>query len=199
MKALLLTAVIILASAVAHAADEHPTLDAAAVDALRAGGLVIVMRHASSPRDLPDAATAQADNVNRERQLDAQGRREAEAMGTALRRLGIPIDTVESSPAYRAVETARLAGFADIATVAELSNEGMQAAGARRGEWLRERVLRGADSGNALLITHGPNVNAAFPEYAQGMEEGEALILDPRGAEAPRLVARATIGAWTRP
>ncbi|HEY0962771.1 MAG TPA: histidine phosphatase family protein [Pseudomonadales bacterium] len=198
MKAALMAGLLAMAAVIAHAADEHPTLDAAAIDALRAGGLVIVMRHASSPRDLPDASTVLADNANGERQLDAQGRNDAEAMGAALRRLEIPIGSVESSPAYRALQTARLAGFADIATAVELGNEGMQAAGANHGAWLRERVARGADSGNALLITHGPNVNAAFPEYAQGMGEGEALILEPRGADAPRLVARATIGAWTR-
>ncbi|MGV3593254.1 MAG: hypothetical protein ACO1PZ_16320 [Gammaproteobacteria bacterium] len=197
MKAFMLVA-LMLTTAFARAADELPALDAAALDALRAGGLVIVMRHASSPRDLPDAATAQPDNVNGERQLDAQGRSDAAAMGAAMRRLEIPIGTVESSPTYRALETARLAGFTEVATAAELSNEGMQAAGARQGEWLRERVARGADTGNTLLITHGPNVNAAFPEYAQGMGEGEALILEPRGADAPRLVARVTIDAWTR-
>lgn len=198
MKAIAFTAVFVLMATIARAAGELPALDTATVDALRAGGLVIVMRHANSPRALPDAATVQADNVNGERQLDAQGRSDAEAMGAALRRLEIPIGAVESSPAYRALETARLAGFTDIATAAELSNEGMQAAGARQGEWLRARVARGADSGNTLLITHGPNVSAAFPEYAQGMEEGEALILDPRDPQAPRLVARATIDAWKR-
>lgn len=42
----------------------------ALVAALREGGYVIVMRHASSPREEPDERTANADNVNRERQLD---------------------------------------------------------------------------------------------------------------------------------
>jgi hypothetical protein len=53
-------------------------------DALREGGYVIVMRHASSPRELPDDTTANPDNVNRERQLDEAGRTEAAAMGEAL-------------------------------------------------------------------------------------------------------------------
>ena len=43
----------------------------ALVKALRQGGYIIVMRHASSPREAPDKQTANADNVNRERQLDA--------------------------------------------------------------------------------------------------------------------------------
>ena len=36
-------------------------------DALQEGGYVIVMRHASAPRDPPDETTANPDNTNRER------------------------------------------------------------------------------------------------------------------------------------
>lgn len=55
------------------------------VDALRRGGYVIVMRHASSPCDTPDARTAHADNVDRERQLDDAGRLSAAAFGRGVR------------------------------------------------------------------------------------------------------------------
>lgn len=53
-------------------------------EVLKDDGFVIVMRHADSPRQLPDAAIANPDNVNRERQLDEAGRRGATAMGEAL-------------------------------------------------------------------------------------------------------------------
>jgi hypothetical protein len=61
------------------------------VNALRQGGNVIVMRHASSPMMPPDKQTANPDNVKLERQLDAAGRAGAMAMGQALRDLKIPI------------------------------------------------------------------------------------------------------------
>ena len=44
------------------------------IASLRQGGYVLVMRHASSPREAPDRRTAHADNTNLERQLDAAGR-----------------------------------------------------------------------------------------------------------------------------
>src|SRR5687767_4338530 len=75
----------------------------AMVDALKKGGHVIVLRHASSPRDVPDERTANADNVARERQLDEAGRAGATAMGKALRELAIPVGRVVSSPTYCAV------------------------------------------------------------------------------------------------
>src|ERR1700693_5989458 len=73
--------------------------------ALRAGGYVILMRHASSPPTPPDAAKANADNLQHERQLDDAGRSSARAMGEALRHLHIPLGAVLSSPTYRALET----------------------------------------------------------------------------------------------
>jgi hypothetical protein len=73
----------------------------ALIRALRQGGHVIVMRHASSPREAPDPKTSNPDNVNRERQLDETGRATATEMGKALHELKIPIGIVLTSPTYR--------------------------------------------------------------------------------------------------
>jgi phosphohistidine phosphatase SixA len=170
----------------------------ALVAALREGGCVIVMRHASSPRELPDAATANADNVDRERQLDAEGRREATAMGEALRRLGIPIGEVLSSPTYRAMETAHRMGLTDIEVVDELGNEGMRASGEAYTAWLRANVAKIPESGNRLLITHGPNLAAAFPDDAGGLEEGDALVFRPSGNGAAPMIARLKMTDWPK-
>src|SRR5262245_59573700 len=96
----------------------------ALVTALRQGGYVIVMRHASSPREVPDKKTANADNLNLERQLDEAGRVTATAMGKALRDLKIPIGEVLTSPTYRALETIRLGQFGNPKTFAELGDGG---------------------------------------------------------------------------
>jgi len=166
------------------------------VSALQGGGYVLLMRHADSPRQVPDATSANPDNVNLERQLDEKGRRDAMALGTALQRLAIGISEVLSSPTYRALETARLAGFTDIAEHEELSNEGMSAAGPAYTAWLHAQVAKPPASGSRLMITHGPNINAAFPEHAAGMEEGEALVLDLGGIAGPVVVAKIKISEW---
>lgn len=182
-------------AAAALAAPTLPRGELAA--ALRAGGYVIVMRHASSPHDPPDAAHANPDNTSHERQLDETGRRDAAAMGAALKRLKIPVNEVLASPTYRALETARLLDVGQARAVDELGNEGMAAAGEARATWLRQQVARRAQpGGNRLLITHGPNISAAFPDYSAGMGEGEALIFDPRGRDGPVMVQRIKIGEW---
>src|SRR5580700_8592874 len=95
-------AAVLVATGTAHA----ETLSGEAlVKALRQGGYVIVMRHASSPREAPDRQIANADNVNLERQLDEAGRASAIALGSALGQLKIPIGEVFTSPTYRALET----------------------------------------------------------------------------------------------
>jgi phosphohistidine phosphatase SixA len=168
----------------------------ALVAELRKGGYVILMRHANSPRELPDATTANADNPTHERQLDATGRRDATAMGAALKRLHVPIGEVISSPTYRALETARLIDAGKARTAEQLGNEGMSITDEARATWVRNEVARKASGGNRLLITHGPNISAAFPQYASGMAEGEALVFDPRGAKGPVLVQRIRIDEW---
>ena len=57
----------------------------ALVPVLQRGGLVLVMRHASSPREMPAPEQARPDNTSLERQLDEAGRQGATAMGDALR------------------------------------------------------------------------------------------------------------------
>jgi len=165
--------------------------------ALRDGGFVIVMRHANSPRQPPDAAHANPENIKQERQLDETGRRDAQAMGSELKRLRIPLNEVLSSPTYRALETARLMNVATVQPVDELGNEGMAATSEARTTWLRQQVARKTPAGqNRLLITHGPNISAAFADFSTGMEEGEALIFDPRGMNGPVMVQRIRIGDW---
>jgi phosphohistidine phosphatase SixA len=163
---------------------------------LHQGGHVIVMRHASSPREQPDAASANPDNTRHERQLDAAGRRDAAAMGAALKRLGIPVDEVLSSPTYRALETARLIDAGKARAVEQLGNEGMAATTEAGATWLKNEVARKTAGGNRLLITHGPNISAAFREHAGGMTEGEALIFNPGGANGPVMIQRIRIDEW---
>jgi phosphohistidine phosphatase SixA len=172
------------------------------VDALRTGGYVILMRHASSPRTPPEAASADPDNVNRERQLDENGRASAQAMGAALRRLKIPVGQVLSSPTYRALQTVRLVQLGTPRTYPELGDSGqsMQAdASGKRGAWIQARVAMPPPRGtNTAIVTHFPNIAEAFPADGKGLDDGGALILHPDGHGGAAVVARVKIDDWPR-
>ena len=64
------------------------------VTALHQGGYVLLMLHASSPPAPPTVGSAEHDNTKLERQLDEIGRSSAQAMGRAIKTLGIPIGEV---------------------------------------------------------------------------------------------------------
>ena len=168
--------------------------------ALRAGGYVIVMRHASSPRTPPAAGLANADNVQLERQLDEAGRASARDMGDALRGLRIRVGEVLSSPTYRALETVRLARLGEPVTHAELGDSGQSMApesDGRRGAWLRTRAAQSPPPGsNTVIVTHYPNMAEAFPAASQGLADGEALVFHPDGHGNAALVARVKIEEW---
>jgi len=172
----------------------------ALVKALRQGGYVILMRHASSPREEPDKKTANPDNLTFERQLDETGRATAAAMGKAVRELKIPIGDVFSSPTYRALETIRLAQFPHPRTYPELGDGGqnMRAATETQSEWLQKKVTQFPAGANALIVTHFPNITRAFPQLASGLADGEALIFGPDGKGGATLVARVKIEEWPR-
>ena len=172
----------------------------ALLQALRKGGYVIVMRHASSPREVPDKATANPDNTKPERQLDAEGRSTAAAFGKALKDLQIPMGEVLSSPTYRALETIRLAALPAPKSVPELGDNGQSMSGGTEAQakWLQQRVTMFSSGANALLVTHLPNLTRAFPQDAMGMADGEALIFAPDGKGGARVVARVKIDEWPK-
>jgi phosphohistidine phosphatase SixA len=193
----------LLAAALMWQVAPAQTLQGSAlVSALQRGGYVILMRHASSPRDPPPAPQANPDNPRHERQLDEAGRSAARALGAALRRLRIPVAAVLCSPTYRALETVRLAQLGKPQTRAQLGDSGhsMQAdTTGERGKWLRMQVgtvpPRGTDT---LLVTHLPNITEAFPADVAGLQDGAALIFRPDGHGGAQLVARVAIQEWPR-
>jgi phosphohistidine phosphatase SixA len=169
------------------------------VPLLRSGGYVIVMRHASSPRETPDAATAHPGNVKLERQLDETGRSSAIAMGRAIRELKIPIGEVFSSPTYRAMETVRLAQLPNPSPQPELGDGGqsMQAANDAQAAWLKQRVTHATAATNIVIVTHMPNLSRAFPEWG-AVADGEAVVLKPDGKGRAMVVGRIKMEDWPR-
>jgi phosphohistidine phosphatase SixA len=171
------------------------------VHALRQGGYVLLMRHASSPNAVPDKSSADPGNVNLERQLDKHGRSAARAMGKAIKALHIPIREVWSSPTYRAKETVRLAALGNPQAFAELGDGGqsMQALQASPTVWLRTKIAEVPPAGSdRVIVTHAPNIIGALGQSVADIADGETLVFHPDGKGGAVLVARVKIEEWAQ-
>jgi phosphohistidine phosphatase SixA len=191
-----------LVAMVALPAQAEQLSGMALVTALRQGGYVILMRHASSPNIIPSKSAANPDNTKPERQLDENGRNSARLMGAAIKTLGIPVGDVLSSPTYRALETIRLAAFGASMTFEQLGDGGSSMspqAVATWSSWLKMKTAEKPRAGtNTIIVTHMPNISSAFADDAKGLMDGEALIFLPDGKGDVKLIARIEIGEWPR-
>lgn len=163
------------------------SLTADLVDDLRHGGYVLVMRHASSPPTPPENDTADPANIALEHQLDEKRRATAQAMGKAFKSLHIPVGNIYSSPTYRAREAVKLAHFGTPKDVPELGDQGHSMAHLNDPgptTWFRTKATEKPAAGrNTILVTHMPNITAAFHEQARDLQDGETLIFKPTGGD----------------
>jgi phosphohistidine phosphatase SixA len=172
----------------------------ALVSALHQGGYVILMRHTSSPAAIPDKSTANPDNTTPERQLDKNGETTATAFGVAVKKLGLPVGDVLSSPTYRALETVKFAALGTPQTHTELGDGGTSMspeAVAAWATWLKMTVATPPRAGkDTFIITHQPNIAAAFPVDGMGLADGQALVYLPDGKGNAQLVGTIKIEDW---
>jgi phosphohistidine phosphatase SixA len=169
--------------------------------ALRAGGLVILVRHGATFADQADTDPLNFDNIAAQRNLNDKGKALAKTFGDALRTAGVPVGKVYTSKFNRAYETAVLAGFKDIEKTTDLTEGGLVVSpneNNRRAEAAR-RLLSTAPSPstNTVLITHKPNIVDALGKDWFDVKEGEASIFRPEGGSY-KLVARLQMDEWPR-
>ena len=94
-------------------------------NALRACGLIIVLRHGSTFRDQADTDPLHYDNIAAQRNLNDPGKATARAFGEAFRQIGVPVGEVYTSQFNRAYETAVLAEFKNIVKSVDITEGGL--------------------------------------------------------------------------
>ena len=169
--------------------------------ALRGGGLVLVVRHGATFPDQADAAPIDFDNVAAQRNLNDKGKALAKAFGDALRQAGVPVGKVYTSKFNRAYETAVIAGFKNVEKTVDLTEGGLIVSpneNNRRADAFRKMLaVAPTDHTNTILITHQPNIVAALGKDWFDVKEGEASIFRPADG-GYKLVARVQMDEWSR-
>ncbi len=192
--ATLMTALMI--SAPAARADDKDL-----AQALRAGGLVLVVRHGATFADQADTDPLNFDNIAAQRNLNDKGKALAKAFGDALRQAGVPIGKVYTSKYNRAYETAIVAGFSNIEKTTDLTEGGLIVSpneNSRRADAFRKMLaVAPKDHTDTILITHQPNIIAALGKDWFDVKEGETSIFRPVDG-GYKLVARVQMDEWPR-
>jgi phosphohistidine phosphatase SixA len=169
--------------------------------ALRAGGLVLVVRHGATFPDQADTDPLNFDNIAAQRNLNDKGKALAKAFGDALRQAGVPIGKVYTSKYNRAFETAVIAGFPDIEKTVDLTEGGLVVSpneNNRRAAAFRKMLaVAPKDHTNTILISHQPNIVAALGKDWFDVKEGETSIFRPADG-GYKLVARVQMDEWSR-
>src|SRR6516225_87311 len=76
-----------------HAATENNNV----MQALRAGGIVIVVRHGATFPNQADTDPLNFDNIAAQRNLNDKGKALAKAFGDAIRQAGVPVGNIEKT------------------------------------------------------------------------------------------------------
>lgn len=151
----------------------------ALIDALRKGGLTILMRHTSTEPVAPDPESFDVDDCATQRNLSEAGREQARRIAAAIARLGIRISKVASSPYCRCLETARLAfGRVEVSDVLSVGDDLGYADKHQRGIAVRALLATAPEPGtNAVLITHTGTLLYSFG--LDSRPEGIAHVFQP--------------------
>jgi len=185
----------VAAQAPATAAAAPPVLAGSALrDALRRGGFVLYFRHTSTDFGQNDDNMTSFDDCAKQRNLTDKGRAEARAIGVAIARLNIPVGDVLASPYCRTLETARLI-FGRATASMDVRGGPSTPTSPDRYDGLRKLLSTPvAGNTNRAIASHGnPFYAVAGPPY---LAEGEVAVIEPRGAEGFRIVAKVTKDGW---
>ena len=168
---------------------------------LRAGGLVILVRHGATFSNQADLDPKNLADVSKQRNLNDKGKALAKSFGDAVRSTSMKIDDVYTSEFNRGYETAVLADFTGIEKTVDLSEGGLVVTpdeNNRRAKALRDMLAKAPDKGkNSILITHKPNIVDALGKDWFDVKEGEASIFRP-GKGSTKLVARVQMEDWPK-
>ena len=145
---------------------------------LKAGGQVVLLRHAITTPGVGDPPGMRLDDCSSQRNLTDEGRRHARQIGEAFRARGIVVERVLSSPWCRCIETAKLAfGTAEIWT--PLGNlYGRPEARPQQVSEMQRLVGQPRRQGNLVLVSHGSTISALT---GVSLDTAEMVVVTPGG------------------
>jgi broad specificity phosphatase PhoE len=170
----------------ALAALARPGRADATLDRLRAGGLVMLMRHARTVPGTGDPPGFRLDDCATQRNLSEDGREQARRIGSRLREERVPVGAVRTSAWCRCRETAELLGVGPVERLPPLDSffeDRSQRDRHRAG--ILAFMAAWTGPGNAMLVTHQVNITAV-----SGVFPGSGEIVVMTAGTSTEIVGR---------
>lgn len=140
---------------------------------LKSGGYVIFMRHAATEEGR-DETEVDLENCETQRNLSEKGLKQAKTIGSAIKKLGIPVGDVHTSPYCRCVDTAS-AVFGQAQTRPELTYAAALESEEERAEY-SDTLLQ------LLSVTPEEGANTVIVSHSVNLEEATGILPKPEGA-----------------
>ena len=164
---------------------------------LREGGFVIYMRHGTTDPGRPDQVPLNLNDCATQRPLTAEGRELAATVGRAIRKAGIRIESVVSSPLCRAKESAQAAFGAGYTVNAQLMYTSNLTSAEKKPIVDTTRQLLSlpvAAGGNRVIVAHAPNLADLMGYFPR--QEATVVVFSPQGEQGFEYVASILPAQW---
>lgn len=165
----------------------------ALMQALQAGSYTVVLRHARTDRSFVEAIAPMPVERSAQRNLSADGVRDAAIMGAVLRKYRVPFAEIVTSPMYRTRETAELSVGAPTSTTMVLRTFPVTP------EACPLLAVAPRSGSNRLIVTHHFIIEQCVPGITPGaIGESEAAVVRPAHDGGVELVGRILLADWER-
>ena len=156
-------------------------LDEKVAAPLKAGSHVILMRHEKTVSGVGDPPGFTLGDCDTQRNLSDAGREDARRFGEDLRKSGIAIDRVLSSPWCRCIDTAKLAlpekqpePDASLSSFVEIRGGDERRTALEK---MRATISAWSGPGNLLMVSHQVTISALA---GGSLPQGGLLVVKPR-------------------
>jgi phosphohistidine phosphatase SixA len=167
------------------------------IERMSKGGVIIYLRHAQTDHSSPDKRPFVSGDCSRQRNLDSEGRRQAELIGKQFRQYKIPANSFLSSPYCRCIDTAKIIsgklplvfnGLSYIIGETKLKRN-------RLLSFLKKQMTTPLATGeNRIIVSHTANlleVANIWPEH-----EGDMIIFEP--TTPPKYLGYIPVSLWDK-
>ncbi len=142
------------------------------VKALKSGGYILFMRHALT--EVGDEETnVDLENCETQRNLSEQGKKQAEMIGSAIKKLAIPIGDVYTSPYCRCVETSNIV-FKQATIMTELTYAAHLEP--------QQRIEYADTLAQLLSVQPKEGTNTIIVSHSVNLQEATGILPTPEGA-----------------